>query len=300
MRIRHIEVFNAIYSLGSVSAAARYLHITQPTASKVLKNAEHYLGYQLFIRVDGKLIATPEAEILYKKTAEINKQLIELKLLSENLKNTGTGKIRIAAIPAIGIEFLPRAMQAYQLQHPNVKFEIQLYQSQDVVKALFSHDKDIGILFEGESYPGTTQTHLTQGQCVCVCAPDTLTDKNTVSMAEIAEQNIISMENSGPLEHIFHREFTRESLTKNSANITAQTYLVAKNLAALGTGVAVMDEFSARTTSYGDIAIKPVVPALHYQVIAMTLEQTSLSVDAERFVLFLTEFLSAEAIAGKN
>ncbi|WP_157443137.1 helix-turn-helix domain-containing protein [Colwellia piezophila] len=33
MRISHIEVFNAIYNLGSVSAAARYLPITQPMAT---------------------------------------------------------------------------------------------------------------------------------------------------------------------------------------------------------------------------------------------------------------------------
>ena len=300
MRIRHIEVFNAIYSIGSVSGAARYLNITQPTASKVLKNAEHYLGYLLFIRVDGKLIPTPEAKILYKKTAEINSQLIELRQLSENLKKTGTGKIKIAAIPAIGIEFLPRAMQAYQKLHADVQFEIQLYQSQDVVKSLFAHEKDIGIIFAGESYPGTTQSKLTQGQCVCVCAEDIFTDKATVTMADVAEQKTISMENSGPIEQLFHHELANEALANNSANITAQTYLVAKNLAALGSGVAIMDEFSARTSSYGAVAIKPVVPPLHYQVIAVTLEQTSLSVDAERFVRFLAKFLSEQTIAAQN
>ena len=108
------------------------------------------------------------------------------------------------------------------------------------------------------------------------------------------------MENSGPLEHIFHHELANEALANNSANITAQTYLVAKNLAALGSGFAVMDEFSAGTTSYGAASIKPVVPPLHYQVIAVTLEQTSLSVDAERFVRFLAKFLEEQTIAAQS
>ena len=119
-------------------------------------------------------------------------------------------------------------------------------------------------------------------------------------MADIADQKIISMENSGPLEQLFHHELANEALANNSANITAQTYLVAKNLAALGSGVAIMDEFSARTSSYGAVAIKPVVPPRHYQVIAVTLEQTSLSVDAERFVRFLAKFLSEQTIAAQR
>ena len=62
MRLRHIEVFHAIMQAGSVSGAAQLLHISQPAVTKVLQHAELQLGLQLFDRVRGKLVPTPEAQ----------------------------------------------------------------------------------------------------------------------------------------------------------------------------------------------------------------------------------------------
>jgi DNA-binding transcriptional LysR family regulator len=55
MRLRHIEVFHAVYSCGSVTRAAEVLRVSQPSVSKVLAHAEQQLGYALFDRVRGKL-----------------------------------------------------------------------------------------------------------------------------------------------------------------------------------------------------------------------------------------------------
>ena len=59
MRLRQIEVFHAIYTSGSMTNAASVLNVSQPSVSKVLAHAEQQLGYLLFDRVKGKLVATP-------------------------------------------------------------------------------------------------------------------------------------------------------------------------------------------------------------------------------------------------
>lgn len=51
MRLRHIEVFNAVMVTGSVSGAARLINITQPNASRTPKHAEWQLGFPLLERV---------------------------------------------------------------------------------------------------------------------------------------------------------------------------------------------------------------------------------------------------------
>ena len=53
MRLRHIEIFQAIRQTGSISAAAQLLHVSQPAVSKVLQHAEQQLGFPLFLRVRG-------------------------------------------------------------------------------------------------------------------------------------------------------------------------------------------------------------------------------------------------------
>ena len=66
MRLRHIEVFSAIMLTGSTSAAAKLLNISQPSVSKMLQHAERLIGFQLFKRSKGKLVATPEALLLQR------------------------------------------------------------------------------------------------------------------------------------------------------------------------------------------------------------------------------------------
>ncbi len=72
MKLRHIEVFQAIRQAGSVSGAAQLLHVSQPAVSKVLQHAEQQLGFPLFLRVRGKLLATPEALELEREVAKLS------------------------------------------------------------------------------------------------------------------------------------------------------------------------------------------------------------------------------------
>ena len=65
MRLRHIEVFNAVMLTGSVSGAARLINVTQPAVSRILQHAELQLGFALFQRNKGRLTATAEALKLY-------------------------------------------------------------------------------------------------------------------------------------------------------------------------------------------------------------------------------------------
>lgn len=59
MELRTIGYFVAVADAGSVSAAARVTHITQPSLSRQLRQLEKELGLELFTRQDGPLTLTP-------------------------------------------------------------------------------------------------------------------------------------------------------------------------------------------------------------------------------------------------
>jgi DNA-binding transcriptional LysR family regulator len=71
MNLRHIEVFHAVYTNGSVSAAARALNVSQPSVTKVLQHAELLLGFALLERTRGRLVPTEEAHALFDDVADI-------------------------------------------------------------------------------------------------------------------------------------------------------------------------------------------------------------------------------------
>ena len=68
MRIthRHIEVFRALMTAGSVTAAAQALFTSQPTVSRELARLEQLLGMPLFERVRGRLQPTAQALALFE------------------------------------------------------------------------------------------------------------------------------------------------------------------------------------------------------------------------------------------
>ncbi|WP_300758084.1 LysR family transcriptional regulator, partial [Janthinobacterium sp.] len=62
--LRHIEVFRAIMTTGSVTGAATMLHTSQPTVSRELARMELVTGLNLFERQGGRLVATAQALLL--------------------------------------------------------------------------------------------------------------------------------------------------------------------------------------------------------------------------------------------
>ncbi len=97
MKLRHIEVFQAIRQAGSVSGAAQLLHVSQPAVSKVLQHAEQQLGFPLFLRVRGKLLATPEALELEREVAKLSDSLQAVRRLAQNLRRQPGHSLRIGA-----------------------------------------------------------------------------------------------------------------------------------------------------------------------------------------------------------
>ena len=71
MELRLLQYFLAVAREQSVSGAAEYLHLSQPTLSRQLKDLEEELGKQLFLRGNRKITLTEEGMILRKRAEEI-------------------------------------------------------------------------------------------------------------------------------------------------------------------------------------------------------------------------------------
>ena len=99
MRLRHIEIFHAIYTSGSITNAAKILHVSQPSVSKVLSHAELQLGFNLFQRVKGRLIPTDEAEMLFDEVDKIYQQMRSIKNTAQNIKKSEFGSISLGLHP---------------------------------------------------------------------------------------------------------------------------------------------------------------------------------------------------------
>ena len=76
MELRVLRYFLAVAREENISAAAEYLHLTQPTLSRQLMDLEEELGKKLFIRGNRKITLTDDGVLFRKRAGEIIEQKI--------------------------------------------------------------------------------------------------------------------------------------------------------------------------------------------------------------------------------
>src|SRR5438128_356768 len=70
LNLNLLRVFESVYRTGSMTEAAKELHLTQSGVSQHITALEEVLGVKVFDRIKQRLIATERGHILYKRTSE--------------------------------------------------------------------------------------------------------------------------------------------------------------------------------------------------------------------------------------
>ena len=289
MRLRQIEVFHAIYSSGSMTNAAVLLNVSQPSISKVLAHAEQQLGYLLFERNKGKLIPTPEAHQLFNHVADVYRDVDRLRHVASNLRIANTGRIRIASTPAFGIDLLPRSISSFAKKYPDAVFEIETLHLQEINSALLESRIDIGIAFDPIAGPGLQAQTLEKSRFVVLAPQGSSFAVNTpLKIEDLADHRFIGLNNRGPLGRLLSTKLAASNVNLNVVAWT-ETYHVARALVAFGAGISIADEITARSSTGGDIKVIPLEPALEFDIRALHLSSTPLSLLANHFIDHLQE-----------
>ncbi len=146
MTPKQLSQFLAVCRHGSMSAAAKELHIAQPALSKQMSMLEHSLDAQLFNRHSRGVAITDAGAKLRIQAAEIIRKIDTLK---ESLHGQGAhiaGEVTVAIItslaPAIAVEIYRRIEQDY----PDIKLNIRAMPSDLVSSVLLKQEVELAIL----------------------------------------------------------------------------------------------------------------------------------------------------------
>lgn len=127
MELRVLNYFLAVAREQNISAAAEFLHVSQPTLSIQLKDLEDELGKQLLIRGtkgSRRVTLTEEGMILRKRAEEIMDLVKitqkEISVSEESL----VGEVRIGAGESDNIRLFAKAAKVVKEKHPMIQFNI--------------------------------------------------------------------------------------------------------------------------------------------------------------------------------
>ena len=148
MELRVLQYFLAVAREQSISGAAEFLHLSQPTLSRQLKDLEEELGKQLFIRGNRKITLTEEGVLLRKRAGEILELVKKTEQEIALSDDTVAGDIYIGAGETDAIRVIAKAAQQLQRKYPEVRLHIASGDAADVVEKLDKGLIDFGVLFD--------------------------------------------------------------------------------------------------------------------------------------------------------
>ncbi|MEZ5681661.1 MAG: LysR family transcriptional regulator [Erythrobacter sp.] len=244
MRLRQIEVFYHVYRAGSISGAARDLHVSQPSVSKVLRHAEDQLGITLFLRSKGRLIPTQAAHELFAEAEDIYARLSTFNHSLDNLSKRRGGHIRLGVLPSLSLSVGPDLISRLRAADPLLSFELTTLHSSEMTQSLLEKQSDLCIGFEPVDDPRIVCEQIGDARMVLVSGQLLETAGEGAGIEAIDGAEFIGMRDSGPLARLVEEVLDERSIEPIEIG-SAHTYHVALSLVRKQLGLAVTDLFTA-------------------------------------------------------
>jgi DNA-binding transcriptional LysR family regulator len=119
-----VQLLLAVAEARSLTAAARRLRITQPTASRRLSQLESALGERLFVRSVEGVTPTPFGERMLEPARRMAEWAGEVGRAAERAESTPSGVVRITAPPGVAFEVLAPFAAWLRSKMPEVQLEV--------------------------------------------------------------------------------------------------------------------------------------------------------------------------------
>ncbi|WP_436645152.1 LysR substrate-binding domain-containing protein [Pseudogemmobacter hezensis] len=164
--VASLTALEALERLGTASAAATELSLTQGAVSRQIQMLEGQLGVQLVTRERQRLILTPAAR---DYVAEVRRAMKILSDASLTLRaNPSGGTLHLAILPAFGMHWLAPRLAGFAAQHPEVTINLSTRLRP------FEFDGtsfDAAIHYGREDWPGVSYLRLMEEEVLPLASP---------------------------------------------------------------------------------------------------------------------------------
>lgn len=253
MNFRHLEVFYAVMTAGTVTGAARQLGVSQPSVTTTLKAAETGLGLQLFLREGGRLIPTDEARTLFEEAQRAHDALESLTTIAEGLKLGQGGHVRIAAVPTLSLDLLPDAIAAFEERHTGFRYSVETLDSDAIIEQLDNRKGTyhLGFVFGMEPDAGVSFTEIGTAKLFAVFPADwEVSDGPEINVATFEGRAFIGGYDGTALAQERNRLFAEAGI-EPTVIVRGHNHRVAGALVERGLGWTILDSLTTQAMLQG-------------------------------------------------
>jgi DNA-binding transcriptional LysR family regulator len=246
LNLKALHALRALVGEGTVSAAARRLHRTQPAVSRLLAQLEAEVGFALFRREGRRLTVTAEGLAFYRETERAFAALDDIEAAADDIRMRRAAPLRILAQSHIVHGLLPAVLADFSRRRPAFRFSVEVRSREYISHWIADRQFDVGFAPEPVDHPKVRTAPLfTAPVCVFMPARHALARKARIRIDDLAREPIIATHIGAPMRTRLDALFAERGVTPDIRGESA-TALANCLAVAHGAGVTVADLFLAQ------------------------------------------------------
>jgi DNA-binding transcriptional LysR family regulator len=236
MNLMQLKYFIAVCTFGTVSGAADYLHIAQPSVSNAIKELENEFGVTLFTRHHRGMVLTAEGEHLLR----MSKELLERAERTEKImKDMGRERktLILGVPPMTGSLILPNIYSKFLSENEDINLEIVECGRQEMIKRITEDRLDMAFVSHNQqTESGLASFHVSRLEIVCgTTKQNLLSEKKSLSPVELSSVPLVMFEDgffqTAEIKKWFAKEGVNPDILMQTSQLSTMLSIISSNTA---------------------------------------------------------------------
>ena len=146
LNLDQLRTLIAIADLGTFSAAAKALHLAQPTVSLHISELESRLGAPLVMRGNRRVTPTAAGAALVERGRKLLRDTDDAVEAVKRQAEGRTGRVRLGTSTGVVVDLLPQVLEALGARHAGIDVEVSILGSYEAMARLAAGTLDIGLV----------------------------------------------------------------------------------------------------------------------------------------------------------
>jgi len=243
LNLDHLRTFAHVIELGSFSAAADRLDLSQPAVSLQIKQLEARLGVRLIERVGKRATPTLAGSELLLHARHIEECVADAINSMAQYSTGAVGRVRLGTGPTACIYLLPPLLRELKRRLPSLEIVVSTKSAMSIVKSLEENTLDIGLITLPVYSRAFDIIPILKDELMLVAPTDSSDLPRTMSAANLSKLPLVFYDSDGQTRKVIDRWFAQADMTPKPVMELGNVEAI-KELVGAGLGYAILPKLA--------------------------------------------------------
>ncbi|WP_138493121.1 selenium metabolism-associated LysR family transcriptional regulator [Paenibacillus pinistramenti] len=294
LNYHQLHIFYTVANLGSFSAAAQSLHMTQPAVTMQMQSLEEYFGCKLFIRSTKRIELTEAGHVLLPFAVRSLELMRETEEAMSRFTHQLEGRLQLGASLTIGEYVLPRLLGPFGHQYPHIEIKLKVMNTSQIVEYILQHQLNFGLVEAPVDHPDIQMEPVMEDELkLVVPAAHELAQADSVDLENVIKHPFVLREKGSGTRQVMEDEMQRRGVKPGDLNVVMElgSTGAVKSAVEAGFGITMLSPSSVKhEVALGLLRIVKIRDAsFKRRFFSIHLKSTILPISAVTFLNFIKQ-----------